>query len=262
MKNGMTAIIKKDLREIVSNRRMFASLLIVPLVLTVFMPSVFVLAVHFAPEDSSDFESLLKLLPVSEQTGDFQQLVIGMLIHYILPLFFLIVPIMAASIMAASSFAGEKERHTLETLLYSPLSLKQIFRAKVLASFLLSMIVSLISFAVMLLVLETEMILTVGSFLAPGINWLLVMALVSPAISMISITLTVRISVKAKSMEDAQQAAVFLLIPVILLLVGQFVGVLLINAWILLLLGIVFALLAWLLMKRAMRSFSYEKFLK
>ncbi|HIW21560.1 MAG TPA: ABC transporter permease subunit [Candidatus Dorea intestinavium] len=51
-----------------------------------------------------------------------------------------------ASIMAAGSFVGEKEKRTLETLLYSPLSITKIFQAKVLASFLLSMFISFISF--------------------------------------------------------------------------------------------------------------------
>ena len=37
---------------------------------------------------------------------------------------------MTASIMAASSFVGEKEKRTLETLLYSPLTVGQIFRAR------------------------------------------------------------------------------------------------------------------------------------
>lgn len=57
----------------------------------------------------------------------------------------------ASSVMAASSFVGEKEKHTLETLLYSPLSLKQLFQSKILAGFLVGMMVSYISFAAMML---------------------------------------------------------------------------------------------------------------
>ena len=80
-----------------------------PLVLTVVLPSVFVLVLTQKPDAASDFQKLLDM-----------------------PLFFLIVPIMASSVMAASSFVGEKEKHTLETLLYSPLSLRQLFQSKVL----------------------------------------------------------------------------------------------------------------------------------
>ncbi|MDE7063131.1 MAG: ABC transporter permease, partial [Lachnospiraceae bacterium] len=104
--------------------------------------------------------------------------------------------------------------------------------------------------------------LVTGSGLLPDIKWILILLLVAPSISMISITLTVRVSAKAQSVEDAQQGAVFLLMPVLLLIIGQFTGVLLVSAWILLALGAVCALLAALLLKRAIGRFQYEALLK
>ncbi len=262
MKTGMLAIIKKDLKGLTANNRMFLALLVVPLVFTVVVPTIFILVIHFAPSESSDFQKLLELLPTTEQSGDLEQTIIGLFFNHILPVFFLIIPIMAASVMSASSFVGEKEKHTLETLLYCPLSLKQIFRSKVLASFLLSMTVSVISFVVMLIVLECEVVFTTGSFLLPDVKWLLIMLLLSPAISMIAITLIVRISAKAQSVEDAQQGAVFLLLPILLLVIGQFTGILLINGWVLLGMGVLCVFLAYVLMKKAMGNFSYELLLK
>lgn len=195
MKNAEKAIIKKDIRGITSNKRLFIPLWIVPLMMTVVLPSIFICAVHFATDDP-DVMSLLELLPESACTGNVELVIAGMIFNNILPAFFLMIPIMAASIMAASAFVGEKEKYTLETLLYCPLSVKEIFRAKVLSSFLLSMFVSLVSFAVMLLV------------------------------------------------------------------VGQFAGVMLLNVWILLGLGVLCAALAWMLLQRAVRRFTYEMLLK
>lgn len=195
MKNAEKAIIKKDIRGITSNKRLFIPLWIVPLMMTVVLPSIFICAVHFATDDP-DVMSLLELLPESARTGNVELVIAGMIFNNILPAFFLMIPIMAASIMAASAFVGEKEKYTLETLLYCPLSVKEIFRAKVLSSFLLSMFVSLVSFAVILLV------------------------------------------------------------------VGQFAGVMLLNVWILLGLGVLCAALAWMLLQRAVRRFTYEMLLK
>lgn len=169
---------------------------------------------------------------------------------------------MASSIMAASSFVGEKEKHTLETLLYSPLTLHQIFRSKVLASFLLSMLVSLFSFLVMTIVVEAEILFLFGSFLLPKINWLILLALLSPGVSLIAVTLIVRGSAKARSMEESQQGAVFLIMPVLLLIAGQFTGVMLLNAWILLILSFLCIGLAWLLLKKAVKGFTYEMLLR
>lgn len=262
MKNQITAIIKKDIRGITSNHRMFVTLLAVPIVLTVVVPTMFILIVRFAPSESADFQKLLATLPMASQEEASSESIVRLVLNYMLPIFFMLIPIMAASVMAACSFVGEKEKKTLETLLYCPLSLKQIFRAKVLAAFLLSMFVSAISFVVMLIVLEAETCLLAGFFILPDVKWLLVLLLVTPAISLIAITLIVKASAKAQSVEDAQQGAVFLIFPIIMLLVGQFTGVLLINAWILLALGIVCALLAILLLKQSMSHFKYETLLK
>ena len=257
----MAAIIKKDLKSVMDNRRMFASLLIVPLVLVVFLPSLFLIMLRFAPADP-DMQKMLELLPAAMRQGDWQQAAAGLMVNFLLPSFFLMIPVMTASIMAASAFVGEKEKHTLETLLYCPLSVRQIFRAKVMASFLLSMLVSLISFAVMLLVTELESYFLLGTLLVPGINWLVILALVSPAISLIAVTLIVRGSAKAQTVEESQQSAVFLILPVILLVVGQTTGLMLVNGWVLLGLGVVCGLIAFLMLKMCMGRFTYEMLLK
>ena len=225
------------------------------------MPSIFVFAIHFVPDDP-DIMKLLSLLPESAQMESLELTLSSMILNYILPVFFLMIPIMTASIMAASAFVGEKERHTLETLLYCPLTLKQIFQAKVWASFLLSMLVSLISFTAMFLVIEAELFFLDGRLVVPSVSWLVVMLLISPSISLIAVTLIVRSSAKAQSVEESQQAAVFLIIPLILLITGQFTGVLLMSVWILLGLGGVCAILAWFLLQKSMGRFTYEKLLQ
>ncbi len=262
MNTPMAAIIKKDLGGITSNKRMFYTLLIVPIVMTVVLPTVFIFIPYFVPEEEEGFLKMVEMLPHLELDESMHKSIIRMVLNYILPVFFLIIPIMSSSVMSASSFVGEKEKRTLETLLYSPLPLKQIFMAKVAASLWLSMSVSAISFLVMSIVLEVETLLTTGSFIVPDEKWLIVMLLVSPAVSLIAITLTVRASAKAKSVEDAQQGAVFLLLPVIFLVAGQFTGILLVDTWILVLVGGLCALLGLWLLKKSMGSFQYETLLK
>ena len=71
-----------------------------------------------------------------------------------------------------------------------------------------------------------------------------------------------RNSARAQSVEESQQSAVFLIIPVLLLIVGQFSGVMLLNVWILLGLSILCAAAAWLLMQRALGKFTYEMLLR
>lgn len=256
------ALVKKDIRNITVNKRLFPVLLIVPLVMVVVLPTVFLLSMVFAPAEGDSIQMLIGLLPQELQQGDTQSLAVGIIMNDILPLFFLLIPIMAASVMAASSFVGEKEKSTLETLLYSPLTLRQIFTAKVLASFGLSMLVSFLSFAVMLLVVELELWFLLGGLVLPGISWLVLLLLVSPAVSLVAITLIVRGSAKAQTVEESQQRSVFLILPIILLAVGQISGLMLIHAWMLLVIGVGVLLLAVFLMRTSVRTFQYETLLQ
>ncbi len=256
------AVTKKDIRGVTLNKQVFAVLLIVPLALVIVLPSIFVLVTAFAPDAASDFQKILDMLPADNGARSQQQRIFGLILNNIMPVFFLMIPIMASSVMAASSFVGEKEKHTLETLLYSPLSLKQMFQAKILAGFSVGMMVSYISFAAMMLVLELEVFLLTGKAILPSSSWLAIMLLIAPAISLIAIAVTVRSSAKAQTIEEAQQRAVFLVFPILALLIGQFTGILLISAGLLWGVGAVLAALDVLLMRGAAGSFTYEKLLR
>ena len=262
MNTGQFALIKKDMRSVISNKQVFAVLLIVPIVLTIALPSIFVFVILFAPDAASDFQKLLDMLPAPNREYSQQQQIFSLILNQIMPSFFLIIPIMASSVMAASSFVGEKEKLTLETLLYSPLSLGRLFQSKILAGFSVGMMISYSSFAAMLLVMELESFFLTGNLLLPAASWLAIMLLIAPAISLIAIAVTVRSSAKAQTIEEAQQRAVFLIFPILALLIGQFTGIILISAGLLWGVGIVLAALAILLVKRAAGNFTYEKLLK
>ena len=265
MVNSMqAAVIKKDFMGIVSNKQLFISLLIVPFVFTVIFPAMFILMFYFIPEgEMGEIQELFDLMvPAGKQFDDMNTALISLILNYMMPMFFLLIPILASTIMAASSFVGEKEKRTLETLLYCPLSLKQIFHSKVWASFLLSMTVSFASFFVMIVTVETGAILTAGSMLLPDLSWLVMMLLVSPAVSLLAITLIVGGSAKAKTVEESQTRSLFLIMPLMLVIVVQFTGVIFISALYLLIFGAVLAALAFVFMKRSMRKFTYELLLK
>ncbi|WP_312060193.1 ABC transporter permease [Anaerotignum sp.] len=262
MNTKQLALIKKDIRGITSNKQVFMVMLIVPLALTIVLPSILVFVTALVPDAASDFQALLNMLPITEREGNQDQIILRLVLNKIMPAFFLMIPIMASSVMAASSFVGEKEKHTLETLLYSPLSLKELFQSKILAGFSVGMMVSFISFAAMMIVLEIEMLFLTGAGIMPDISWLIVMLLIAPAISLVAIGITVRGSAKAQTIEEAQQRAVFLIFPIIALVIGQFTGVILVSTWLLLGMGVVLALLAALLMKGAVGKFTYEKLLR
>lgn len=256
------AIIKKDFLSVITNKSLLPAFIVVPLLFTFFLPLLFIFIIHFVPDEMAEFQQLIDMMPLSRREDTINRTIIALILNYIMPIFFTIIPIMAASITAASSFVGEKEKRTLETLLHCPLPLNKVFHSKVWASFLLSMAVSFASFVVMLITVETGTLLTTGSLISLDISWLIVMLIVSPAVSLLAITLIVKGSAKAQTMDEAQQRAVFMILPLILLIAGQFTGVILINAWYLLAIGVIIAVIAVALMKGAMKNFTYEILLR
>lgn len=255
------AIIKKDIRSITANKQLTSVMLIVPLVLTLILPTIFVIITVFMPDTDPDLQKLLDMLPISIDIENQKLAILGLFINKIMPIFFLMIPIMASSVMAASSFVGEKEKHTLETLLYSPLSLKQLFQSKILASFSVGMMVSLISFAAMAIVLEIEALIFTKSLIVLELSWVIVLLLVAPSVSLVAISIMVRGSAKAQTVEEAQQRTAFMVFPIILLIIGQFTGVIMISSWLLLGVGAVLALIAALIMRGSVSKFNYEKLL-
>ncbi|MGF7010902.1 ABC-type Na+ efflux pump permease subunit [Lachnospiraceae bacterium PF1-22] len=257
------AIAKKDMGNMLKNKNLFLPLTIVPIMFSVFMPTLFVLIMLLSPLDRVDMEGMDKLfaqLPGNSQ--DLRELGLNMFLNYILPVFFIIIPVMAASVMAAGSFVGEKEKSTLETLFYSPLSLRQIFEAKIMASVSLSVMVTYASFILMILTVELEVFLITGKGWLPGVNWPIILILLAPAISLIAVALIVKSSAKAQTMEEAQQKSGFLVLPLVLLMVGQFTGLFLLKWWLLLILGALLAVIAGIVTKMIYGDLDYEKVLK
>ena len=255
-----SALIKKELKDIFDEGNFFMNYMLLPLIMSVFLPAVFVILLIF---DLEEILAELAEIPVfAELIGADPQASIHFMLDTTMAPFLLMIPILTVLIMATSTFAGEKERKTLETLLYSPMSLREIIEAKIIGAFLLGMIVTLASFIAMVMVTGLLLWFTKGILFIPGLVWLPVILLVSPAFSIIGITFKVRVSAKAKSVQQAQQRSAVLIMPLIILIIVQFTGLAVINVWVYLLGGIVLAILAVLLMRMVFRKLTYEELLR
>ena len=60
------ALIKKDIRSITSNKQVLRVILMVPLALSIILPSIIVFVTVLVPESTSDFQKLLDMLPVTK----------------------------------------------------------------------------------------------------------------------------------------------------------------------------------------------------
>jgi len=256
------ALIRKELAGVTKSRSFFLDYLLLPLIFAVVIPVAAVLAVVLMDSSASEFNQIMAVMMISVPEGGEDLAIIQMLINNIMPTFFLMIPPLIVTAIAASSFTGEKERRTLETLLYSPMSLREIFAAKVIGALLVGMIVTLISFIVMIAVVTVLVWVLLGELFIPSSVWVVVLFIVTPAFAFLGIIVQVRISAKAKSSEEAFQRGGILVLPLVMLIISQFTGVLVVSAWMFAVLGVILAAIAWALMRVAFRKFTYEELLR
>lgn len=256
------ALMKKDLNEITSSKMILLPMAIVPIVLTLIIPLALIIGANYI-ENASDvirgLGSLIKKLPSEYTSYTPAQFVIKIAINFLFPSYFLIIPIMCSGIIGASSFVGEKEHKTMETLLYTPISMKQLLRAKILGVFIPSYIITLLSFLGFGTIINIGGFMYFGELIFPDIKWMIIILWISPAINLLSLTLTVMVSAKSKTFQEAQQVSGILVLPVILLLAGQITGVIMLNNLIMFIAGAVLLFLDYVLINRISSRFIPEK---
>lgn len=229
-------VFKKDWLEIKRNWQVLTPIIILPLIFSVAFPVVLI-GVSSAPvqgTDVQDFQSLIPNLSPEIQsliaTMTPNQVMIYIMVLYFFAPFFLIIPVMASSVMASDSFAGERERKTIEALLATPISDSELLLGKILVSFIPAMIVTIGSFAAYAIIVDT---ITFGMFngmlLLPTTTFLIMIFGVAPTLALCSIGLTVIISAKVKGFKEAQQISVVLLLPVLGLVFAQISGFLVLG---------------------------------
>ncbi|MEM0124415.1 MAG: ABC transporter permease subunit, partial [Candidatus Micrarchaeaceae archaeon] len=129
---------------------------------------------------------------------------------------FLTLPIITASVIAADSFAGEKERKTAEALLTTPLSNFELMLGKILASFIPTV---LLTFAIFAIYGITTNYLSYSAFhttILPTAPWLMMIAL-TPFLAMAAIGVVVLISAHVKGVKEAQQISTLLILPLLVM---------------------------------------------
>ena len=138
-------------------------------------------------------------------------------------LLYLIVPIVGAVSLAAYTVVGEKQGRTLEPLLTTPMSTAEILIAKVLASFLPSLVIELVGLSLYFLM--------VGVAGSPGVlrslvsmRSVLLVGVLGPFASLAALQATIAVSSRVNDPRSAQQVAVLVILPLIGMLVGQVAG--------------------------------------
>jgi len=233
--NKVSLVFRKDLSEVARNWQVMAPMILLPVIITVLIPAMVTL-VPDSMSGSNNGNLLGTIFPnlpeaVRQTLSAYPeglQMTYIMLVYFFAP-FFLIIPLMVSGVIASDSFAGEKERKTIEALLAAPFTDSELLMGKILVSFAPAMGVTLLGFTLYTAVVDA---LTVGRFgflLLPNLTWLVMILCLAPAASLLGIGATVIISSRVKGFREAQQLSALLVVPVLALLFGQASGFLIMG---------------------------------
>jgi len=221
----ITAVIKREWKELFQSPSLWLTNLIVPIVLLV----VGVLTT-LNLEEGSKLQFIANILttinPLLDMAGDSGQALMARFYF----MMFLIVPGILPLTFATTSIISEKMTGSLESVLVTPLSTFKLLLGKILAYAIPPVIVTWLV-QVLYLVIVVFQLPDTGTYFT--IPWILCMLLLVPCVGIISVGLAVIVSSKVNSIGSAQQIGIVIVLPVLALAIGQlfFVGALS-NIWV------------------------------
>ncbi len=229
MLSDIATLVKKDMIEFRSNKQIWFPVIILPLVISIGLP----LTVAFIPSTFSvsgivpDIPArLLSNLPqeLQEVIGTLdkgEQLAFLFISYYFAPTF-LVIPLAIPAVLCADSFAGEKERKTIEAILAAPLSDSEILVGKIILPLVSSLASSYIAFSIYSYLVN---VLVFHHFVFPTNTWILIMLFLVPALTLFSVGTMIIVSARSKGFKEAQQIGGMIVLPIFVLLITQLLGI-------------------------------------
>ena len=259
---AIVAIVRKDLKVALQNKGVMLPIVILPLILFVIVPWIMAYAsslTEVSGTSLSNLDEMLARMPsgllneLSRYTQK-QQLIVFSLVYMLAPMF-LIMPLMVSSVLAADSFAGEKERKTLEALLYTPTTDRELFTAKLLGAWTTAVAVALLSFVLYAVMVNAASWQSIGHIFFPNWMWVALVFWVTPAVAGLGLVVMVFVSARAQGFQDAYQTGGLVVLPMLVLMIGQISGIMYFSLGVVLLVGIIIWLLDAILLWFASKSF-------
>jgi ABC-type Na+ efflux pump permease subunit len=211
-----------DLRRLLLSRDYWVPLLVLAGIFFVFMPFVLlgIVTISRDLEIVNQISGVLESLPGAIQDnlqGDSPRAraAYALAVYLIAPIS-IVVPLTISSAVGAQAIVGERERGTGEFLAHSPLTEREIYVGKLLASLIPGFLAALGGFAIYSLIVNLRVGPLFGGWFFPTQGWWVLIFWVMPPFLAVAISIIVRVSGRVQSTVAAQQAATLVSLPIIL----------------------------------------------
>lgn len=173
---------------------------------------------------------------------------------------FMILPVAIPVTIAAYSVVGEKAAHSLEPLLATPITTIELLTGKALAAAIPAVVATWLSYLIYAFIayfLATPVVFR--AILQP--MWLLAIFVVGPLLTLLAVCVAIIVSSRVTDPRVAEQLSMVVMLPIIMVIIGQSVGVVLLDSTMVILLGVVVLVLDVVLGYVSIRAFQRENIL-
>jgi len=255
--NAVQAIVRKDLQVVFQNKGVSVPLIAAPVIMLVALPGMAALTTmsgDMATTDAAWLDKLIQIMPAGLRAAlagyDAAQRFAVFLLVYGAAVLYMLLPLLVVTTIASDSFAGEKERKTLEALLYTPTTDGELLLGKLLSAWLPALGVAWGGFLLYSVMANLAGWPVMGRVFFPTTMWVILAVWVAPAVAALGLGSMVLVSSRARTFQEANQLSALVILPGFVLLGGSLFGVMCFGAWLMVLLGLVLwvsgAALVWL----------------
>lgn len=169
----------------------------------------------------------------------------------------MILPVAIPVTIAAYSIVGEKTSRSLEPLLATPITTVELLVGKAIAAVVPAILATWIGYIIYLI--GTRLMVNDVVFArVVAAEWLIAILVVSPLLTLLSVCIAIMISSRVSDPRVAEQLSAVVILPLIMLVIGQSVGFILIDQRVILLIGLIVALLDAFLIYLSVKLFQRE----
>lgn len=215
-------VARVDLRRLLLSRDYWIPLLVLAGIFFVFMPLVLlsIVTIEGDLEIVNQISGVLESLPGAIQdnlVGDSPRArgAYALAVYLIAPIA-IVVPLTISSAVGAQAIVGERERGTGEFLAHSPLTEREIYVGKLIASLVPGFAAAIGGFAIYSLIVNWRVGPLFDGWFFPTTGWWVLIFWVMPPFLASAISVIVRVSSRVQSTVAAQQAATLVSLPIIL----------------------------------------------
>jgi ABC-2 type transport system permease protein len=264
---AVQAIVRKDLKVVFQNKGTSIPLIVAPILLMVLLlPGVAVLAPKLGYLETSDIawlDKVIELMPAGLRSAmagyDMAQMFVVVLLVYGAAALYPLLPLMVVTGIASDSFVGEKERKTLEALLYTPTTDGELLLGKLLSAWLPALGITWGGFLLYAVTANLAAWPVMGRLFFPTTVWVILAVWVAPAMTALGLGAMVLISSRARTFQEANGPTVLVILPGIMLLASGLLGGMYSGAGVMALLGLGLWIIAAALLWFGRRGFRRTK---